>query len=172
MFASKKCPRCRKSAIIKQIPIRSSPRKNRKKKMGTSLNILQLSPHGRVSKRQTSKTLSLTKTSIHADCFNEAHKICQTLPLTFDDEKSSSSSGCESPGNFSSGNEDSNDEIYEFAECTAPSCCFKFCVKCNCKYHPRFTCGDLSPPSPSRVPKIAAACTKSSLKSLKRLFNN
>lgn len=129
-----------------------------------------MSPHGRVSKRTASRTL-LSKTSI-ADGFNETLKVCHTLPLNFDEEKSSSSSGCESPcGNCSSGSEDSNDEIYEFAECTALGCCFKFCVKCNCRYHPKFKCADLSPPSPSRTSKNAVACSKTSRKNLKRLFD-
>jgi hypothetical protein len=134
------------------------------------LNILQLSPHGRVSKRSPRKLLS--KTSIAG--FNEAaHKICQTLPLNFsDEEKSSSSSGCESPGGHcSSSSEDSNDETYEFAECTAIGCCFKFCVKCNCRYHPKFKCADFSPPSPSRTSKKVIACSKKSRKNLKRLFD-
>lgn len=89
-----------------------------------------------------------------------------------DEESSCSpqrSSSCDSPS--SSGTDESceMDEIYEYGICTGVGCSFKFCIKCNCKYHPRRICGDLSPPSPSRNNSKILAGTKASRKSLRRL---
>lgn len=73
----------------------------------------------------------------------------------------------------SSGEMEASTEIYEYAVCSGISCCFKFCVKCDCKYHPRQKCKDLSPVSPQRsyLSKSSVACSQKSKKSLKRLFN-
>lgn len=166
----KKCPRCSRPATISSIKIRSSPRKRKK-----SSNVLKICSFnsGRVQKQ--SKTF-LSKPSI--DSHSQIDQLYATFP-TLDDHSgsTSASSSCASPTSPSS-DESSNSEnesmevVYEFAVCSGYACHFKFCSKCNCKYHPRQTCKDLSPASPSRehFNKSSVACSSKSFKSLKRLF--
>lgn len=167
----KKCPRCSKTAKITQIRIRNSPRKR--------VNFLKLSPSkgGRVQKH--SKTF-LSKTSIESSCFSEVSSLLYATLPNLDDELSRSpnrSSDYESLATTSNSSSDdtmdttTGEEVYEYATCGAIGCGFKFCVKCNCKYHPRQQCRDLSPPSPNRNVKnvSAGACTMASRKSLRRL---
>lgn len=165
----KKCPKCCRPARIDKIEIRISPRKKKS-------NIYKLSKTytGRVQKR--TRTF-LSKTSIES--FNEVSDPLYVTMASLDDDSSKSpksSSSFESPGN-SSGTDDTSNitgqessmQEYEYGICTGAGCSYRFCVKCNCKYHPKRICGDLSPPSPSRFSRTHAACTRASLKSLKRL---
>lgn len=159
----KKCPRCCKPAPIHSIKIRCSPRKKRK------CNILKLSTScaGRVQKR--SKTF-LSKPSIESQLLSEP--LYATFPCALDSASDSSNCGSPSvPSSDESNNELHETEMYEFAECSGISCNFKFCVKCNCKYHPRQLCKELSPASPPRgsFNKSSVACSSQSFKSLKRL---
>lgn len=133
--------------------------------MGAILSISS----GRVTKRP--KTF-LSKTSI------ETHSPADSFLTFLDDSRASpsTSSSCASPSSFSSddssGCEGANDAVtYEFGVCSGISCNFKFCVKCNCKYHPRQLCKDFSPASPTRghMNKSSVACSSQSFKSLKRL---
>ncbi len=139
--------------------------------LGNASDILRLSPcSGRVTKKASRSLLS--KVSF-VDSFNEVQQLVhQSVPLTFDEEESNSTSGCESPESNSSEGEDGTGEKYEYAICSTIGCCFKFCVKCRCKYHPRVICPDFSPPSPARVTKSPAARKRASKRSLKRLFKS
>lgn len=160
----KKCPRCFKPAVISSIKIRSSPRKKRK------CNILKLSTAvagGRVQKRTKS---FLSKPSIDSQLLSE--QLYATFPCMLESASDSSNSGSPSaPSSDESSCEMHETETYEFAECSGLSCNFKFCVKCNCKYHPRQKCKELAPPSPPRgsFNKSSVACSNRSFKSLKRL---
>lgn len=159
----KKCPRCSKPAKINRVRIRSSPRKHKK------CNILKISS-GRVQKR--SKTF-LAKPSIDTQVTTD--QLYVTFPSLDDSNCSTSASPSlhSSDESSGSGSETSFDaEMYEYGECSGPSCNFKFCVKCNCKYHPCRICKDFSPASPTRIhftSKSSVACSTKSLKSLKRL---
>lgn len=168
----RKCPRCMKPAKVSTIKIRRSPRKKKKRNIS---DIPKISS-GRVQK--PSKTF-LAKPSI--DSHYSFDQLYVTFPML--DERSNSnspstSSSGESPHppssdeSASSGNEFSTEaESYEFGVCSGISCNFKFCVKCNCKYHPRQLCKELSPASPSRSHRheTSVACTSLNRKSLKRL---
>ncbi|KAG5680748.1 hypothetical protein PVAND_010237 [Polypedilum vanderplanki] len=165
----KKCPRCCRPATIKKVKIRNSPRKKKNNILSISTSI---STTGRVQKR--TKTF-LSKTTI--DTFHDSSLRSSPLFVSLaDDELSRSpnrSSSCESPNSSLSGDDINNfDEIYEYGVCESNGCSYKFCVKCNCKYHPRRQCADLSPPSPNRYFKFnesGGACTRASNKSLRRL---
>lgn len=153
----KKCPKCCKPAIISSIKIRKSPRKRS--------NILKLSTAGAGRVHKRNKTF-LSKPSIESQALPE--QLFVTLPCMLD----SDSSNCGSPSTPSS--DDSSCELhetetYEFAECSGTLCNFKFCVNCSCKYHPRQTCKELAPASPSRGSFKNVACSNQSFKSLKRL---
>lgn len=67
-----------------------------------------------------------------------------------------------------------SDEEYEFATCGKKSCGFSFCTKCFSKTHPKQKCRNLSPVSPTRSDmsqnNSSIACSKQSLRSLRRLF--
>lgn len=157
-----KCPRCFMSTgVLKSIKIRTSPRK--KKKTARSISLIV---SGRVEKRKKS---FLSKTASIAP-----HSPSHSLVDTFLDEASTSSGSCASPGTPSSddsGSEIPNEaEIYEYGECSRATCCFKFCVKCNCKYHPQQVCKELSPASPSSFYKSSVISSRQSKKSLKRLI--
>ncbi|XP_070509781.1 serine-rich adhesin for platelets-like [Chironomus tepperi] len=160
----KRCPRCRKPATISTIKIRNSPRKKK------TSSILKLSTStGRVQKRF--RTTFLSKTSI-PESFHEALNPHYVTLSHIDEDSSRSpqrSSSCDSPNSSGSDESCEIDEIYEYGICTGAGCSFKFCVKCNCKYHPRRICGDLSPPSPSHNQSKTVAGTKASRKSLRRL---
>jgi hypothetical protein len=152
------------------VKIRNSPRK---KKTISSSSILKLSTSpstGRVQKRFRT---FLSKTSIPHESFHEALTNPHYVTLSHIDEDSSKSpqrsSSCDSPNSSGSDESCETDEIYEYGICTGVGCSFKFCIKCNCKYHPRRICGDLSPPSPSRNNSKILAGTKASRKSLRRL---
>jgi len=125
---------------------------------------------GRVQKKF--RTTFLSKTSI-PESFHEALGNPHYVTLSHIDEDSSRSpqrtSSCDSPNSSGSDESCETDEIYEYGICTGVGCSFKFCIKCNCKYHPRRICGDLSPPSPSRNHSKILAGTKASRKSLRRL---
>lgn len=159
----KKCPRCGRPSVVNCIKIRSSPRKAKK------LNILKISS-GRVQKRNKS---FLAKPSI--DSIGTASQLFVTFP-TLDDRSGSTSpsSNYGSPSSDeSSSSEQLDAEMYEFGVCSGQTCNYKFCVKCNCKYHPRAPCKDFSPASPTRGymhNSSTVACTSQSIKSLKRLI--
>lgn len=166
MSTFKRCPRCRKPATISTVKIRNSPRK--KKTNGGSILKLSTST-GRVQKRF--RTTFLSKTSI-PDSFHETSNQHYVTLSHIDEDSSRSpqrSSSCDSPNSSGSDETCEMDEIYEYGICTGVGCSFKFCIKCNCKYHPRRICGDLSPPSPSRNNSKILAGTKASRKSLRRL---
>jgi hypothetical protein len=164
----KKCPKCCKPARVKTTSLRTSPRKKRK-----SSCILKMSTSGRIQKR--SKTFLLSP-SIDSNSRNDDFYVTFPMLEVHSDSPSSSSSG--SPSSHASdescgsGNEATKEaESYEYAECSGLTCKFKFCVKCNCKYHPRVQCKDFSPVSPPRnFNKSAVACSRASVKSLKRLI--
>lgn len=165
----KKCPRCFRSAIVNSIRIRSSPRKNRKSNI---FKISTASSSGRIQKQR--KKTFLEKPSI--DSPTSAEQLYVTFPMLDDGSSSTSptSSHYTSPSSDeSSGNEMLGDTtLYEYGECSGPMCNFKFCVKCNCKYHPRQLCRDFSPVSPTRphINRSYVACSNKSKKSLKRLI--
>lgn len=90
----------------------------------------------------------------------------------------SASSSCGSPSSPSSSEESAAsgsemppeaDNLYEYGTCSGVSCKYKFCVKCNCRFHPRTKCPEFSPASPSKSINTSVACSSRSLKSLKRL---
>lgn len=155
---------------MSSIKIRSSPRKNKKKS-----NIYKISSNqsGRIQKR--SKTF-LGKASIESQLTSH-DQLFVTFPMLEDRSSSTSPSSSfyaspSSDESSGSGNEISCEmSTYEYGECSGPTCSFKFCVKCNCKYHPRQLCKDFSPASPTRlhISRSSVACSSKSLKSLKRL---
>jgi hypothetical protein len=158
-----KCPRCRKPAKIHVTKIRKSPRKKR-----NLMKISYRSP-GRVQKKSS---------TFLAHSSNLVDSIYSESLYTTISSSPESTSGQGSPvrhsSDESSGNESVFDSIsHEYAECTGKSCNFKFCLKCECRSHPRQDCKELSPNSPIR--KIqnesgSVACTSQSFKRLKRLI--
>lgn len=105
--------------------------------------------------------------------------MTEQLYATFPGLEEHSSNSSSSPGSASSdessgsSNEMSSETgLYEYAVCSGISCGFKFCVKCNCKYHPRQLCKEFAPASPSRnySANKSVACSSQSLRSLKRLI--
>ncbi|CRK99555.1 CLUMA_CG012872, isoform A [Clunio marinus] len=160
----KKCPICSKPAII--MKVRSSPRKKKK----TNLFKIAYTNSGRTRKKSAS---FLSKASIDSQSTNEQFYV------TFHqfDDRSATTSSSDTPGpsssDDSSGSEiTASEELHEYAECSGVSCHFKFCVRCNCKYHRGHPCKDLSPPSPPRglLAKTTVVGSRKSLKSLKRLI--
>lgn len=163
------------TAKICRIPIRTSPRKKKKRNISSILKIST----GRIHKRSST---FLDKPSIDSQCSSE--QLLVTFPeLENNSSGASISSGCESPlsqsSEDSSSNENSNDiEMYEYAECCGKSCHFKFCTRCKEKYHPRQKCKELAPASPSNGISFdsSGACIKRSMKnskrSLKRLIDS
>lgn len=166
----KKCPRCCKTATLSSIKIRSSPRK--RKKSNSILKICSISS-GRVQKQAKS---FLSQSSI--DSHSLTDEVLTTFPILEESRSSTSaSSSCASPiaslssdDSCYSESETAVETVYEFFVCSGHSCNFKFCVKCNCKYHPRQMCKELLAASPSRSNKSSVACSNRSFKSLKRLF--
>lgn len=167
----KKCPKCCRPAKVKTTSLRTSPRKKKKKNM----SILKISTSGRVQKR--SKTFLLSPSIDSSSVLSD--DLYVTFPMLEEHSDSPSSTSCGSLGSQTSdescgsGSETPKEaENYEYAECSGIACKFKFCVKCNCRYHPRLQCKDFSPVSPPRgqMNKSAVACSRASVKSLKRLI--
>lgn len=135
---------------------------------GSSILNISSVGSGRVQKRSRS---FLAKPSIDSQ-FSYSEKLFVTFP-TLSNTSPSSSGGSPSSDESSGGEMSDETGTYEYGECTGISCNFKFCVKCNCKYHPRQPCKELSPASPPRGftgnNNSSVACSSRSFKSLKRL---
>lgn len=167
----RKCPKCGNPAKISTISIRSSPRKKKKTR-----GILKVSSRGQGRVQKQNKTF-LSKPSIDSCTLND--QLYVTFPTL--DDYSGSESTLSSPASpvspnsedsGTSGNESGREtQTLEFGSCSKVNCHFKFCVKCNCKYHPRRLCNDFSVASPTRTytSKSSIACTRQSTKRLKRL---